>query len=81
MSSEHSDGVRLTFTSADDPSCVQERDSWALATLDEDGRPAAVLLLLDDPNEAEEIAFELRRLGRRVVVVPFGPAQEHQASE
>jgi hypothetical protein len=32
---------------------------------------AAILLLFDDPQEAEDIAFEVRRRGHRVVVRPY----------
>jgi len=55
---------------------VSERSSWALVKVDDDGQPEAVLMLLDEQAEADEIAFELRRLGRRVRVVPVGPEQE-----
>jgi hypothetical protein len=48
--------------------------------------PAGILMLLDEPRDADEIAFELRRKGQDVVVrevsltfaagtaPPFGPA-------
>ncbi len=51
------------------------RRSWALVTLDENGQPAAVLMILDEQAEAEEIAFALGRSGTKVFVVPYGPDQ------
>ena len=73
--------VPLTFNSVGQPWHVHEQRSWALVTLDDDGRPATVLMLLDEQTEAEEIAFELRRSGMRILVVPFGSQGDRDESE
>jgi hypothetical protein len=43
---------------------------WAL-TLEGRVDPAAIILLVDDKDEAESIAQEVRRNGTRVVIRPY----------
>ncbi len=43
---------------------------WAI-TIDGRTDPAAIVVLLDEREEAESIAAEIRRRGRRVVVRPY----------
>ena len=43
---------------------------WALRLEGRTG-PAGILLLIDDKNEAESLAQEIRRLGTRIVVSPY----------
>ena len=43
---------------------------WAL-TLEGRADPAAIILLVDDKEEAESIAQEVRRNGTRVVIRPY----------
>ncbi len=52
--------------------------SWAL-TLQGRADPAAIILLVDDRDEAEIIAQEVRRNGTQVVIRPY-PGQEASAS-
>jgi hypothetical protein len=59
---------------------------WALRLEGRTG-PAGILLLIDDKNEAESLAQEIRRLGTRIVVSPYRttemtpPALQMQATE
>jgi hypothetical protein len=43
---------------------------WAL-TLEGRVGPAAIILLVDDKDEAESIAQEVRRNGTRIVIRPY----------
>lgn len=43
---------------------------WAL-TLEGRADPAAIVLLVDDKEEAESIAQEVRRSGTRIVIRPY----------
>jgi hypothetical protein len=43
---------------------------WAVRLEGRTG-PAGILLLIDDKNEAESIAQEIRRRGTRIVVSPY----------
>jgi len=43
---------------------------WAL-TLEGRADPAAIVLLVDDKEEAESIAQEVRRNGTRIVIRPY----------
>ena len=59
---------------------------WALRLEGKTG-PAGILLLVDDKNEAESLAQEIRRRGTRIVVSPYRtaemtpPALQFQAAE
>ena len=46
--------------------------SWAL-TLEGSLDPAAIVLLVDDKEEAESIAQEVRRNGTRIVIRQYPP--------
>ena len=60
--------------------------TFAVTLRNSGSNPAGILMLLDEPGDADEIAFELRRKGQDVVVRelsmyvgpgparPFGPA-------
>jgi len=42
--------------------------AFAVALRNSGSNPAGILMLLDEPRDADEIAFELRRKGQDVVV-------------
>ena len=42
--------------------------TFAVTLRDSGSNPARILMLLDEPHDAEEIAFELRRKGQDVIV-------------